>query len=335
MNRGASEAFFWMNGRLASQPEKFSDTPEDLNEDGFWAVQVDYEGHWTLVKFAQVEDATFLDTQWIPPKEPWSSTHDQAHYMNYVEHLRQEIARGEVYQVNACRILSTPYQESISGLFAQLLGKNPAPYASFLSTSRREIASASPELFLSFQSAPEGIRVKSSPIKGTSRERAFGEKDQSENIMIVDLMRNDLSRICRAGSVDVSRLLGIEEHPGLFHLVSDVTGILNEDFDWNDFVQALLPAGSISGAPKSSAVSLISEFEAFRGPYCGLLGWIEKRGSTIQGVLSVAIRIFWQENDKLHFGTGAGITWGSNPAQEWDETELKAKRLMSIANGGM
>ena len=325
---------FWMGGRLASDLIAVTNDPKDI-DDGFWAITTTFDGQFTGAKFAKVEES-----EWITPYKPlrskkWSTSHSKEEYCQLVEEFRKEIADGYVYQVNACRILSTPYQESISGLFAQLLGKNPAPYASFLSTSRREIASASPELFLSFQSAPEGIRVKSSPIKGTSRERAFGEKDQSENIMIVDLMRNDLSRICRAGSVDVSRLLGIEEHPGLFHLVSDVTGILNEDFDWNDFVQALLPAGSISGAPKSSAVSLISEFEAFRGPYCGLLGWIEKRGSTIQGVLSVAIRIFWQENDKLHFGTGAGITWGSNPAQEWDETELKAKRLMSIANGGM
>ena len=151
--------------------------------------------------------------------------------------------------------------------------------------------------------------------------------------MIVDLIRNDLSRICKEGSVDVSRLLGVEEHPGLFHLVSDVVGTLRDGISWPEIAQAVLPAGSISGAPKSSAIKLIASNEGARGPYCGLLGWIEKRGSDISGELSVAIRIFWKEDNKINFGTGAGITWGSDPAAEWEETELKARRLIAIADG--
>jgi para-aminobenzoate synthetase component 1 len=126
-------------------------------------------------------------------------------------------------------------------------------------------------------------------------------------------------------------LLASEAHPGLIHLVSDVVGRLRENIKWSEIVKALLPAGSISGAPKSSALKSIAEIEKVaRGPYCGVIGWVEGK----QAVLSVGIRIFWSHGDgRLNFGTGAGITWASQPKDEWDETELKAKRLISIASG--
>jgi para-aminobenzoate synthetase component 1 len=119
--------------------------------------------------------------------------------------------------------------------------------------------------------------VKTSPIKGTAptNTKNFGAKDQAENVMIVDLMRNDLGRICRSGTVEVPRLLSSEEHPGLQHLVSDVQGELLDDILWSEIISALSPPGSVSGAPKSSAVQVIGENEIARGPYCGALGWIE------------------------------------------------------------
>ncbi len=149
--------------------------------------------------------------------------------------------------------------------------------------------------------------------------------------MIVDLMRNDLGQICEPGSVEVAELLRSEDHPGLRHLVSDVVGEIRQGVTWSEIFSALLPAGSISGAPKSSALSVIADNETLkRGPYCGILGWVQGDRSE----LSVAIRIFWQENDGyLKFGTGAGITFGSEALAEWNETELKAERLISIAGG--
>jgi para-aminobenzoate synthetase component 1 len=146
--------------------------------------------------------------------------------------------------------------------------------------------------------------------------------------MIVDLMRNDLGQICKSGTVEVPRLLSSEEHPGLRHLVSDVQGELLEGISWKQIFMALSPPGSVSGAPKSSATQVIGENEIARGPYCGALGWIQGD----QAVLSVAIRTFWKDTD-INFGTGAGITWGSNARAEWEETQLKAKRLISIAGG--
>jgi para-aminobenzoate synthetase component 1 len=178
-----------------------------------------------------------------------------------------------------------------------------------------------------------GDQLITSPIKGTQelREQGFGKKDQSENVMIVDLMRNDLGQICQPGSVEVAELLRSEEHPGLRHLVSDVVGTLKKDLSWSEILNSLLPAGSISGAPKSSALKVISQHEPVpRGPYCGILGWI--KGDSAE--LSVAIRTFWNSKDgQLRFGTGAGITWGSEPKAEWEETQLKARKLISIAGG--
>jgi para-aminobenzoate synthetase component 1 len=171
-----------------------------------------------------------------------------------------------------------------------------------------------------------------SPIKGTQTlsETEFGNKDKSENVMIVDLMRNDLGRICTTGTVEVPRLLAHEDHPGLRHLVSDVVGNLQQGISWSEILEKLSPPGSISGAPKSSAISVIQNHEIDRGPYCGVLGWVQ--GDNCE--LSVAIRIFWKDKE-LHFGTGAGITWNSDANNEWEETQLKARRLISIAGGDL
>jgi para-aminobenzoate synthetase component 1 len=232
-----------------------------------------------------------------------------------------------VYQVNACRQLTAANSNpNLQGLFRNILDNNPAPYASYLEIPSLNIASASPELFL----GRLGKRVKTSPIKGTQvlGSSEFGIKDRSENIMIVDLMRNDLGMISQSGTVEVSRLLYSQDHPGLQHLVSDVEGDLVPGISWSSILASISPPGSVSGAPKSSAVSVIAEHEKPRGPYCGVLGWVQGD----QALLSVAIRIFWKD-EKIHFGTGAGITFSSQSQAEWEETELKASRLIKIAAG--
>jgi para-aminobenzoate synthetase component 1 len=128
----------------------------------------------------------------------------------------------------------------------------------------------------------------------------------------------------------VPRLLSSEEHPGRQHLVSDVQGELLEDISWTEIFAALSPPGSVSGAPKSSAVQVIAENEIERGPYCGALGWVQGN----KAELAVAIRTFWKDSH-INFGTGAGITWSSDAAAEWEETQLKARRLISIAGGDL
>jgi para-aminobenzoate synthetase component 1 len=318
-----------MGGRLATDLVEVSHDPVCLEDGGFWAVSTTFENQFTAAKFATVVEAPFPNTPWIPLKGTWSSSLSADQYIDYVERIRNAVADGWVYQVNACRRLTHDDDgQSMRGLFSEILKNNPAPWASYLETPDVMIASASPELFLS----RKGSTIMTSPIKGTqpTHSQQFGAKDQAENVMIVDLMRNDLGQICKSGSVEVPRLLSSEEHPGLQHLVSDVQGELLDNVSWKEIIAALSPPGSVSGAPKSSATQVISENEVARGPYCGALGWIEGD----QAILSVAIRTFWKDS-QLNFGTGAGITWASNATAEWEETQLKARRLISIAGGDL
>ena len=323
-------AFFWMSGRLATDLISISNDPADLSDGGFWAVSTTFEGGFTAARFATVINAEFPYHAWKKLEGEWKSSLSQSDYISYIESIRRSIADGWVYQVNACRELSIPIEETrnLRGLFSEILINNPAPWASYLELPGINIASAAPELFLK----RTGNRVRTSPIKGTQRpgQSHFGAKDVAENVMIVDLMRNDLGEICANGSITVPRLLASEPHPGLVHLVSDVEGVLRDGISWSEILASLQPPGSISGAPKSSAISVITQNESPRGPYCGALGWVQGD----QCELSVAIRIFFKDS-ALRFGTGAGITWGSDPADEWEETQLKARRLISIAGGAL
>ena len=326
----SADALFWMNGRLATQLISISHDPADLSDGGFWAVSTTFEGGFTAARFATVIEAEFPHHRWEKLEGVWKSSRSQSEFISYVESIRRSIADGWVYQVNACRELSTPIDKTrnLRGLFSEILINNPAPWASYLELPGINIASAAPELFLK----RTGNRVRTSPIKGTQRpgQSHFGAKDVAENVMIVDLMRNDLGAICANGSVTVPRLLASEPHPGLVHLVSDVEGVLRDGISWSEILSSLQPPGSISGAPKSSAISVITQNESPRGPYCGALGWVQGD----QCELSVAIRIFFKDS-ALRFGTGAGITWGSDAADEWEETQLKARRLISIAGGAL
>jgi para-aminobenzoate synthetase component I len=189
------------------------------------------------------------------------------------------------------------------------------------------VASASPERFL----RRDGRRVASSPIKGTAASPAdLLPKDRAENVMIVDLVRNDLGRVCEWGSVQVPALCAVEQHPGLVHLVSTVTGRLRPGIGWAEVVEATFPPGSVTGAPKLAALDMIATLEPVpRGVYCGAIGWVD--ADRRQGDLNVAIRTFWIDDGQLHLGTGGGITWDSTPEGEWAETELKAHKLLGVA----
>lgn len=330
------DAGFYRNGLWARGLEEISDDPAALNDGNFWAVIITYEGQRTFARFSEIRrnaKEKFLayahSHTWNAPTGSWLSSLPKDQYVSAVDRVRDSIAAGDVYQINLCRILEMSSDaSSLIGLIPRLTVGNPAPYLTSIELPEISIASASPELLL----RREGEAITSSPIKGTAKDRgSFLEKDRAENVMIVDLVRHDFGSICDTGSVHIPRLLAIEEHPGLAHLVSDVRGNLRRDLSWSQIFHALLPAGSISGAPKSSALQLIQELEkGERGPYCGAIGWIH--GDRAE--LAVGIRTFWidhaQQPQVLKFGTGAGITWGSAGELEWAETELKAHRLLSL-----
>ncbi|MCX5159030.1 chorismate-binding protein [Streptomyces sp. NBC_00053] len=330
-------------GLVASDLRDVTSDPAALESSGFWAVSADFEGRLVCARFGSVR------TEAVPAPVPgawhgpaagdWTSSLDRAAYIAGVRRIREYIAAGEVYQANLCRVLTAPLPDpdaaDVDALTALLARGNPAPYAGTIRLPAHgvEIATASPELFLK----RDGRTVESGPIKGTGRtEGDLLEKDHAENVMIVDLVRNDLGRVCATGSVTVPDLCVVEKHPGLVHLVSTVRGELAEGAGWPGLLGAAFPPGSVTGAPKSSALRIIEELEtAPRGPYCGGIGWVDADRRTAS--LAVGIRTFWVDRTGpapvLRFGTGAGITWGSDPEREWDETELKASRLLAVASG--
>ncbi|MBO2450855.1 chorismate-binding protein [Actinomadura barringtoniae] len=324
------EAFAHVGGLLATGLADVTSDLAALDSRGWWAVVVTYEGKVTCARFDDVRPAPHPDGPWAPPGE-WESSLSQAAYEGGVERIRAAIAEGTVYQANLCRILSAPLGEGadIAGLGVRLAARHPAPYAMTLRLPGLEIASASPELYLS----RDGEVVESGPIKGTARTaEELTPKDRAENVMIVDLVRNDLGRVAEVGSVTVPGLCVPEEAPGLVHFVSTVRARLARGMGWPELLAATFPPGSVTGAPKSSALTLLNELEpAPRGPYCGAIGWVD--ADSRRAALAVGIRTFWAEDGLLRFGAGAGITWGSDPHREWRETELKAARLLEVASG--
>ena len=322
------QPLFWMGTHLASELVETSNDLNSLRKPGFWVVLGNFEGNWRLARFAKVEQRNLpkAKSSWNAISDgSWQSTLDKGAYCAYVERIREKIAAGEIYQVNACRVLSADNKSnpSLLPLTEKILKENPAEFAAYLNLGDIQVASASPERFISLK---DGVAI-SSPIKGTSATEEFLEKDKAENLMIVDLIRNDLSKVAKTGSVTTPRLLATEAHPGLFHLVSDVRAELSQGKDLVDLLLAMSPPGSVSGAPKSSALKIIEENESSRGPYCGVIGFSD--GARAE--LAVGIRIFWQGEDQvLRFGTGAGITWGSESELEWEETELKARKLIGL-----
>ena len=302
---------------------------------GTWAVVHPFDAAPVCARFERSERVAVPPAGGFSPVAAgaWTSSLDEESFAKGVETVREAIANGDVYQVNLCRRLSAPLPRDfdVLGLGAALVRSNPAPHAATvrLDSAGVAVASASPELFL----RRRGDLVETRPIKGTAATSGdFLAKDRAENVMIVDLMRNDLGRVCRFGTVEVPDLCREERHPGLSHLVSTVQGRLRAGVGWAELLAATFPPGSVSGAPKLAALDVIHRLEPVpRGVYCGAIGLVDTDG--LAGELNVAIRTFWVEDGRLHLGTGGGITWDSTPAGEWEETQLKARRLLAIAAG--
>lgn len=305
-----------------------------LEAGGTWAVVIPFSGTPTFARFekwsAKPPEGGVGMWSGVDPGS-WNSSATRSDYLDQVGRAQSAIERGDVYQVNICRMLTAAVSEGddIAALHRLLLDHNPAPYSALVRLPEQglHVACASPELFI----RREGARITSGPIKGTGVLAAdLLDKDRAENVMIVDLVRNDLSRVAEVGSVEVSGLLETEQHPGLVHLVSYISARLRTGVTWADVMDATFPPGSIAGAPKSSALHIIDQLEnAPRDIYCGAIGLVDVDQQVAS--LAVAIRTFWMSNGLVHFGTGAGITWGSDAEAEWRETELKAAHLCDVA----
>ena len=256
-------------------------------------------------------------------------------YIKAVDRVREYIAAGDVFQVNLSQRFEANLAVSPYELYKRLRKANPAPFASYLNFNGVTIVSASPERFLKVQ----GGLVETRPIKGTrprgkdpvedeclARELVHSIKDQAENVMIVDLERNDLGRVCRYGSVKVTELAILETFPTVFHLTTTIIGRLRQDKSNIDLLKATFPGGSITGAPKVRAMEIIDELEPTkRNVYTGSIGYLGFNGDLD---INIVIRTFLIKEGKAYFQVGGGIVYDSNAEAEYMETLDKAKALI-------
>jgi len=254
---------------------------------------------------------------------PGRGAHSEA-----VSWCRRYIAAGDLYQANLCLRLEAGFEGDALDLFDATAGELAPDHAAYIAGPWGALASLSPELFL----RRAGTSVLSAPIKGTSEDRdalVASEKDRAENVMIVDLMRNDLGKSCEYGSVSVPALARATPGPGVWHLVSEVAGTLAPGLGDAGLVRGSFPPGSVTGAPKIKSMEVISELESTaREVYTGAIGF----ASPLAGLeLSVAIRTFEVASERAWLGAGGGITWGSVPAAEYEECLSKARPLIEAA----
>lgn len=275
------------------------------------------------------------------PRQPpfaISSRFSRSEYIQRVDQLKQHILRGDCYEINFCQEF---YAEQVdiepAKLYDRLTGASPSPFSAYYKCDGRYLLCMSPERYLK----KEGARILSQPIKGTAtrvpgdaaqdaasaRRLGESEKERAENIMVVDLVRNDLSRICRKGSVRVDELCGIYSFPQVHQMISTVSGTLRDGVDWTDAVRATFPMGSMTGAPKKRVMELIEQYEATRrGLFSGSVGYVTPGGDFDFNVVIRSV-LYNKDHRYLSFHTGSAITFGSDPGSEYEECLLKATAI--------
>ena len=257
----------------------------------------------------------------------WEQTWTASEYRAAIEEVRDAIARGDVYQVNLVQHLQAPFAGDPRALAARLAALRPLHGDPFV-TEEWAVVSGSPELFLSRR----GDRIRTMPIKGTRPRGAANElrtsgKDAAEHVMIVDLERNDLSRVCEPATVRWPELMATQELAGVEHMVSTVEGTLRPGVGLAEILRATFPGGSVTGAPKIAAVDLIAELEPVgRGASMGAIGRIYGNGDFD---LALTIRTFAVADGAIHLWVGGGIVWDSDPAAEVEESWTKARPLLA------
>jgi len=319
-----------------------------------WAVVVDHEagraclaGHGRDPRTrARWDELVALFSEPPPARErpPYRvpgaarANFDAADYKAAFARVHDYLRAGDCYQVNLAQRFEVAAQGDPWSAFRRLRAINPAPFAAYLNVPGVQVLSVSPERFLRVD--PDGV-VETRPIKGTrprspdaaadralAAELAASPKDRAENVMIVDLLRNDLGRVCRAGSVRVPRLFEVESFPTVHHLVSTVTGRLAPGHHALDLLRACFPGGSITGAPKIRAMEIIEELEPHRrGVYCGAIGYVGFDGAMDT---NIAIRTLVHSHDRARFWAGGGIVIDSEADAEYQETFDKAAAMLAL-----
>ncbi len=346
----------------AAGPEPFADAP--LLDMGFYNGVIAYD-HFTCTATAYATEAQgapepawlrnavpLMERRAVPATAdsapnlacgPIASTVTPEGYMKAVRAAKEYIASGDVYQVNVAQEFVAPCPGRPIDLYTSLRRANPAPFAAFMDLGDYALASSSPERFLRYD--PQSRRIETKPIKGTrplgrtqaEQERHAADllassKDAAELVMIVDLERNDLGRICEYGSVRVPTLRAVERFATVQHTVATVEGRVREGVGVADILRATFPGGSITGAPKIRAMQIISELEtARRGIYTGSIGYFDTGGAFD---LNIAIRTIVVHNGQASVWAGSGIVADSDPEEEYRETMSKASPLLASLGSG-
>jgi para-aminobenzoate synthetase/4-amino-4-deoxychorismate lyase len=350
----------WFGWRSYSGPSWFGLFEQVLRRDSagdWWLESIGGATAGQLAEQAAVIEAigaTELPPVARPPALSCLTGTPRQQHLAAVEQAIAAIRAGQLYQANVCARFQARLTGSPVELFAAGLARLAPDYAAFVQTPARTVVSFSPELFLH----REGDLVRTAPIKGTRRrlgsaadaatdrqlatDLAQSAKDRAENVMIVDLMRNDLSRVCLPGSVVTPTLLSVRPAPGVWHLVSEVTGRLSPQATDSDLLTACFPPGSVTGAPKIRAQQLIDELEgASRGVFTGAVGYLSPlparsgAGRSGRAEFNVAIRTFEICGDRVELGVGGGITADSVPMQEWQECLVKAAPLLALGGAAV
>ncbi|OED67361.1 aminodeoxychorismate synthase, component I [Vibrio splendidus ZS-139] len=268
---------------------------------------------------------------------PWQSNMSQDSYANKFDSVQEYLLSGDCYQINLAQRFRADYQGSEWLAYEKLEQYNSAPFSGFIRLEHSAILSVSPERFLELNSGT----IETKPIKGTrprsddreiddahAQDLMSAEKDQAENLMIVDLLRNDIGRVAKPGTVHVPKLFDIESFPAVHHLVSTIRADLDSQYSATDLLRACFPGGSITGAPKVRAMQIIEELEPHRrSAYCGSIGYISRNGRMDT---SITIRTLVAENNTLYAWAGGGVVFDSDCASEYQETLDKLSRILPV-----
>lgn len=303
------------------------------NSDRLWVINNGIPG-WEEAILAP-------DQAIIPTSAPdFQSNFSREKYIQTVKRLQQHIEEGDCYEINLAQCFSAEYEHpQPEQLFLDLIDVSPVPFAAYYKTGARHLISASPERFLQHRKG----RLLTQPIKGTAPRSSnpmedqqliddlrSSEKEQAENVMIVDLSRHDLNRFCAPWSVQVPRLFDIQSFPQVHQMVSTVEGRLDQQFTSMDALEGIFPPGSMTGAPKFKVMSLIDQYEGIgRGLYAGSVGYVTPSGDFDLNVIIRSL-IYDEEASLLNYHVGGAITYDSDPEQEYEETILKAQAIRRI-----
>ncbi|WP_413110400.1 aminodeoxychorismate synthase component 1 [Thaumasiovibrio sp. DFM-14] len=310
-----------------------------------WAIIADHKENklWQVNLNPTIDRYTWLKQQVPQPKVPfqltgpWQSNMTRNSYGERFNAVKEYIFAGDCYQINLAQRFQAPYIGSEWSAYRKLEHANQAPFSAFIRLAEHSILSISPERFLSLQQG----KIETKPIKGTrpryddpsADEKAITclqntEKDRAENLMIVDLLRNDIGRVASPGSVKVPELFAIESFPAVHHLVSTVTGVLSPEYEAADLLRAAFPGGSITGAPKIRAMEIIEEIEPHRRSiYCGSIGYISNCGNMDS---SITIRTLISQNDQFYAWAGGGLVADSEVNSEYQEIRDKLSRILPL-----